>query len=83
MGQILVGCLGFVSLYVLFPFFAGTISAFAIGGWMLGTGAIIYSIIALVICAKVEDKKGFVYFLLMVPLYVLEIWGLCNGLKKS
>ena len=83
MGQILVGCFGFVSLYVLFPFFAGTISAFAIGGWMLGVGAIIYSILALIICAKVEDKKGLVYFLLMVPLYVLEIWGLCNGLKKS
>ena len=83
MGQILVGCLGFVSLYVLFPFFAGTISAFAIGGWMLGVGAIIYSILALIICAKVEDKKGSVYFLLMIPLYVLEIWGLYNGLEKS
>ena len=83
MGQILVGCLGFVSLYVLFPFFAGTLSAFAIGGWMFGVGAIIYSILALIICAKVEDKKGMAYFLLMIPLYILEIWGLYNWLKKS
>ena len=83
MGQILIGCFGLVSLYVLFPFFAGTISAFAIGGWMFGVGAIIYSILALIICAKVEDKKGSVYFLLMIPLYVLEIWGLYNGLEKS
>ena len=83
MGQILVGCFGLVSFYVLFPFFAGTISAFAIGGWMLGVGAIIYSILALIICAKVEDKKGISYFLLMIPLYVLEIWGLYNGLEKS
>ena len=83
MGALFTGCLGFLTLYVLFPFFAGTISAFAIGGWMLGVGAMIYSILALIICAKVEGKKGFVYFLLMVPLYVLEIWGLCNGLEKS
>ena len=79
MGQVLVGCFGFIFLYVLFPFFAGTISAFAIGGWMLGTGAIIYTIIALAVCAKIE--KG--YFWLMVPLYILEIWGLVNGLQKS
>ena len=83
MDQCFVGCLGYVLLFVLFPFIGGIISAFAIGGWMLGVGAIIYSILALIICAKVEDKKGISYFLLMIPLYVLEIWGLYNGLEKS
>jgi len=84
MGQILFGCLGWVLLYVLLPFVGGVISAFAIGGWKLGTGAILYTITSFVICSKVESKRaGAVYFLLMLPLYGLEIYGLYNGLCKN
>ena len=79
MDQCFVGCLGYVLLFVLFPFIGGIISAFAIGGWMLGTGAIAYTILAVVICSKVGEKNGAFYFLLMIPLYILEIWGLCNA----
>ena len=83
MGQILVGCLGYVLLFVLLPFVGGTICAFAIGGWMLGTGAIIYTILAFIICAKTENKGSTVYFLLMIPLYILEALGIYNGIKNS
>ena len=84
MGQILLGCLGGVVLFVFLPFVVGIMAAFVIGGWILGTATIFYTIAAFVICSKVESKRaGAVYFLLMLPLYGLEIYGLYNGLFKN
>ena len=74
-----IGCLVFLVIGILFPFVGGTIMAFAIGGWKLGVGTIIYTVAALWICSKVKERSGCAYFLLMIPLYILQLYGLSRG----
>ena len=79
-----IGCLVFLVIGILFPFFGGTICAFAVGGWLLGIGAIIYNVFALWLCTKFKEEKiGCTYCLLMLPMYCLQIFGLLNGISKG
>lgn len=76
-----IGCCLLAGIFIFLPFIPGVMSAFAHGGWMWGVGSIIYTIFTFWICAIIKDDKirvG-VYFLLMIPFYVLELYALSSS----
>ena len=78
------GCLLFIIFGIFTPFIPGIIGCFAMSGWMLGIGAILYTIAVLWICSKFDDDRAaWVYFLLMIPFYIVEIYGLCKGIREG
>ena len=78
------GCLLFAILGIFFPFIGGIIGCFSIGGWMLGVAGILYTIVSLWICTVLnEEKAGCVFYLLMIPFYILQIYGFCKGFANS
>ena len=78
------GCLLLIIFGILAPFIPGIIGCFCLGGGLWGIGAIFYTIMVFGICSQVEeDRKGKVYFLLMIPFYIVEIYGVLKGLREG
>lgn len=78
------GCCVLILLMILFPFFGGIIAAFAVGGWMLGVGAILYTVLAFWGCSRLPDgKAGCCWLILMLPLEILQFAALLNGMSKG
>ena len=49
-----IGCLVFLVIGILFPFFGGTICAFAVDGWLLGS---VQLFITYLLCGYAQNLK--------------------------
>ena len=78
------GCLLFIIFGIFTPFIPGIIGCFCLGGWLLGLGAILYTILVFFICSLFDDdRKSRVYFFLMIPFYIFNICAFFHGVREG